>query len=73
MPDMDLYDLKDRIPLPPGVSRRRSPKRRKPGRTRSLLSAGFILLMLGIIGFSIYQVTKHITVGLNTLRTQDII
>ena len=47
---MDLYDLKDRIPLPPGVSRRRSPKRRKPGRTRSLLSAGFILLMLGIIG-----------------------
>ena len=73
MPDMDLYDLKDRIPLPPGVSRKRSPKRRKPGRTKALLGAGFILLMLGVIGFSIYQVTKHITVGLNTLRTQEIL
>ncbi len=73
MPDMDLYDLKDRIPLPPGVSRRRSPKRRKPGRTRALLGAGFILLMLGVIGFSIYQVTRHITVGLGTLRTQEIL
>ena len=73
MPDMDLYDLKDRIPLPPGVSRKRSPKRRRPGRPKSFLGAAFILLMLGVIGFSIYQVTKHITVGLNTLRTQEIL
>ncbi len=73
MPDMDLYNLKDRIPLPPGVSRKRSPKRRKPGRAKALLGVGFILLMLGVIGFSVYQVARHITVGLNTLRTQEIL
>ena len=73
MPDMDLYDLKDRIPLPPGVSRKHLAKRRKLGRGRALLNVGFVLLMLGIIGFSVYQVARHITVGLNTLRTQEIL
>ncbi len=71
MPDMQ--DLKDRIPLPPKVSRRLSRNRSKPGRAQALLNVGFVLLMLGIIGFSIYQVARHITVGLNTLRTQEIV
>ena len=74
MADMrNLQDLKDRIPLPPGVSRRRPRKRPKPGRAQALLNAGFILLMLGVIGFAVYQVARHITVGLNTLRTQEIL
>lgn len=45
----------------------------KKGRAKSLLSAGFIVLMLGIIGFAVYQVARHMTVGLNMLRTQEII
>ncbi len=76
MPDMQrMQDLKDRIPLPPGVPRKRSGRARKPkpGRARALLNAGFILLMLGVIGFAVYQVARHITVGLNTLRTQEIL
>ena len=71
MPDMQ--DLKSRIPLPPGVSRKLSKRKAKPGRAKALLNVGFILLMLGIIGFAIYQVGRHITVGLNTLRTQEIL
>lgn len=76
MPDMqDMQDLTKRIPLPPGVPRRshKKPRRKRPGRGRTLLNAGFILLMLGIIGFAIYQVARHVTVGLNTLRTQEIL
>ena len=74
MPDMK--DLTRRIPLPPKVAdklARRRVRPRKPGRTRALLNAGFILLMLGVIGFSVYQVARHITVGLSTLRTQEIL
>ena len=44
----------------------------KPGRVKTLLYAGFIALMLGLIGFSVYQVARHMAVGLNTLRTQEI-
>lgn len=74
MADMrNLQDLKYRIPLPPWVSRRRRPRKPKPGRGQALLNAGFILLMLGVIGFAVYQVARHITVGLNTLRTQEIL
>ena len=75
MPDRDLQNLTDRLPLPPKVSDRisRSRKKRKPGRGRSLLHIGFLLLMLGVIGFSVYQVARHVTVGLNTLRTQEIL
>ncbi|MBQ3508068.1 MAG: hypothetical protein IJA91_05900, partial [Clostridia bacterium] len=75
----DIHDLTGRIPLPPPVSDHlsKSPKRKRrknrPGRARSLINAGFILLMLGVIGFSIHQVARHVTVGLNTLRTQEIL
>lgn len=41
-------------------------------RSASLLSAGLVVLLLGAIGFSVYQVARHMTVGLNTLRTQEI-
>ena len=56
------------------IRRLTSPRKEKPqrGRAKALLSAGFIVLMLGIIGFAIYQVSRHVTVGLNTLRTQEI-
>ena len=56
------------------VTRRLTSPRKKLGneRVKALLSAGFIVLMLGIIGFAIYQVARHVTVGLNTLRTQEI-
>ena len=57
------------------LSRRLSSPRKKLGaeRVRSLLGAGFVVLMLGVIGFAAYQVARHVTVGLNTLRTQEII
>ena len=56
------------------VARRLSAPRKRLGaeRVKSLLSAGFIVLMLGIVGFAVYQVARHVTVGLNTLRTQEI-
>lgn len=37
-----------------------------------LLRVGFILLMLGLIAFALYQLFSHLTVGLDTLRTQEI-
>ncbi len=40
--------------------------------SRFLLKVGFILLMLGVIAFSVYQLVSHITTGLDTLRTQEI-
>ncbi len=40
--------------------------------SRFLLKVGFILLMLGVIAFSVYQLVSHMTVGLDTLRTQEI-
>ena len=57
------------------VTRRLSSTRSKlrRGRGRALLNAGFIILMLGVIGFAVYQVARHMTVGLNTLRTQEIV
>ena len=44
----------------------------KDGYSRFFLRVGFILLMLGLIAFSIYQLVSHMTVGLDTLRTQEI-
>ena len=76
----DLEELANSLPLTLSMSdkvnerlshRKKHPK--KPGRASALLNAGFVLLMLGIIGFSIYQVGRHVTVGLNTLRTQEIL
>lgn len=60
-----LYDITRRLPSPR--------KKLGAGRARALLNAGFIILMLGIIGFAVYQVARHMTVGLNTLRTQEIL
>lgn len=51
----------------------RSGQKIKPGRARSLLTAGVIVLLVGLIGFSVYQVARHMSVGLNTLRTQEIV
>ena len=72
----DLNDLTRRIPMPPWLRSKlhfKKPPKMRPGRTQSLLSAGFVLLMLGVIAFSVYQVARHVTVGLNTLRTQEIL
>lgn len=75
----DIHDLPRRVPLPLSVydrisKRPKRPKRpRKPSGAGRLISAGFIILMLGVVGFSVYQVARHITVGLNTLRTQEIL
>lgn len=60
-----LQDMTRRLPSPRGKLR--------GGRGRALLNAGFIVLMLGVIGFAVYQVARHVTVGLNTLRTQEIV
>lgn len=49
---------------------RNSRRRRKP--TRALLNVGFVCLMLGLISFAVYQCARHLTTGLNTLRTQEI-
>ena len=37
-----------------------------------LVRAGVVLILLGLISFSLYQCARHMTVGLNTLRTQEI-
>ena len=44
----------------------------KDGYSHFLVRVGFILLMLGLIVFSVYQLVSHIAVGLDTLRTQEI-
>lgn len=41
-------------------------------RGESLLAGGFILLMLGLVAFAVYQCARHLTVNINTLRTQEI-
>ncbi len=48
-------------------------KQIRPSRARTLISVSLVLLMLGAIGFSVYQVARHITSGLSTLRTQEIV
>lgn len=53
-----------------GDGSRDSRRRRKP--TRALLNVGFVCLMLGLISFAVYQCARHLTTGLNTLRTQEI-
>lgn len=46
--------------------------RRRRRSTRTLLNVGFVCLMLGLISFALYQCARHLTTGLNTLRTQEI-
>lgn len=41
-------------------------------RRKFLWQAGTLLLLLGLMGFAIYQCTGHVTMGLSTLRTQEI-
>lgn len=53
-----------------GHGSRDSRRHRKP--TRALLNVGFVCLMLGLISFAVYQCARHLTTGLNTLRTQEI-
>lgn len=53
-----------------GGGSRDSRRRRRP--TRALLNVGFVCLMLGLISFAVYQCARHLTTGLNTLRTQEI-
>ncbi len=55
-----------------GSGSSREPDRRS-SRTASLLRAGMVLLLCGLIAFSIHQVVRHMSVGLSTLRTQEIV
>ncbi len=41
-------------------------------RKRFLWRTGILLLLLGLMAFSVYQCTGHVTMGLSTLRTQEI-
>lgn len=43
------------------------------GRVGSLIRVGIVLLLCGMIGFAVYQVARHMTTGLSTLRTQEIV
>ncbi len=51
----------------------RTRKRIRPSWTRALISVGLVTVLLGLIAFSVYQVARHITTGLSTLRTQEIV
>ncbi len=59
----------------PDITRRLTAHRKKlrPSKARALLEAGLIVLLVGVIAFAVYQVARHMTVGLNTLRTQEIL
>lgn len=55
-------------------------KKKTKGKARSIkgmtkrffLKTGFVMLMLGLMTFAVYQCVQHMTVGLDTLRTQEI-
>ncbi len=61
----NLTDLPRRLTAP--VERLRTKKH------RSLPDIGLAVLMVGLIAFAVYQVVRHGAVGLNTLRTQEIL
>ena len=64
------------FPLRPGRWFRRGKNavhKATAGRVRPLIRAGVVLLLCGLIGFSVYQVARHMTTGLSTLRTQEIV
>ncbi len=44
-------------------------RRIKPG--DALIRAGTVVLLVGLLAFAIYQCAKHVTVGIDTLRTQE--
>lgn len=63
------------FPLHPGRWLRRGKNAVKKvggGRIPALIRAGVVLLLCGMISFSVYQVARHMTTGLSTLRTQEI-
>ena len=43
------------------------------GKKYFFLKLGFVCIMLGLIAFSVYQCVQHITVGMDTLRTQEMV
>ena len=64
------------FPLRPGRWIRRGKsvvQKATAGRVGSLFRVGMVLLLCGLIGFSVYQVARHMTTGLSTLRTQEIL
>ena len=76
----DMQALADRLPVIPDKVARKLAKvpqprkfKLKTGRAKALFHLCFVLLMLGVIAFAVYQVGSHVTVGLNTLRTQEIL
>ncbi len=76
----DMQALADRLPVVPDKVARKLAKVPQPPklkknkrRAQALFHIGFVLLMLGVIAFAVYQVGSHVTVGLNTLRTQEIL
>ncbi len=76
----DMKALADRLPVVPDKVARKLAKvpqppklKKKEGRAQALVHLGIVLLMLGVIAFAVYQVGRHVTVGLNTLRTQEIL
>ncbi|MGN1444878.1 MAG: hypothetical protein ACI4WV_01170, partial [Eubacteriales bacterium] len=48
------------------------PGKQTPPAYGVLIRLGLILLLVGLIGFSVYQLYRHMTRGLNTLRTQEV-
>ncbi len=48
-------------------------RRIRPSRVQALISIGLVTVLLGLIAFSVYQVARHVTTGLSTLRTQEIV
>ena len=72
MPDIQKTSA---APQPEG---RRMPSRQPENSTHggsrknSLPAVGFILLMLGLVAFAVYQCARHLTADINTLRTQEI-
>ena len=64
--------------IPPALDRKREKvasyikKTTAKGGKHFFLRVGFVLIMLGLIAFSLYQLVQHMTVGLDTLRTQEL-
>ena len=55
-----------------GHSGTAQPEKQTPPAYGVLIRLGLILLLVGLIGFSVYQLYRHMTRGLNTLRTQEV-
>ena len=58
-----------RVPRKPKLPRVEDVGRSVPKR---VLRIGLVVVMLGVIAFSLYQCAQHVTTGMDTLRTQKI-